>query len=484
MAVNGNRSDDDRVKTEECREMLVYMWGYLPGVSPEKSPVLSPVAVPVQDGDSWKDVCGGGCGFAMAISGSGKLITWGSTDEEGQSYLTAGKHGEIPEPFPLPDEACSVKAAAGWAHCASVTETGEVYAWGWKECVPSVKFLRDPTASGSSQKETAGKQNALLGEQVSPSAQGSNVTGGSVQLDNKKAGEENGKKRKVSVAKEEFETSSPAEDFFTLSPSLIALGPGVKITNVAAGGRHTLALSDMGQVWGWGYGGEGQLGLGSRIKMVSSPHLIPCIDASASGKDRSVTVHQGSLNSSAQAPKLPGSYVKEIACGGRHSAVVTDTGALLTFGWGLYGQCGQGSTNDLLRPASVASLSGCRVEKIAAGLWHTVCVTADGGVYAFGGNQFGQLGTGAEQAETRPRQLDASSLESKHAKMVSCGARHSVILTEDDQIYSWGWNKYGQLGLGDSIDRNIPSQVPIEACKPKNVACGWWHTLLLADPAH
>ena len=59
----------------------------------------------------------------------------------------------------------------------------------------------------------------------------------------------------------------------------------------------------MGQVWGWGYGGEGQLGLGSRIRMVSSPHPVSCFEP---GKEKS------------QAP-----VVKAIACGGRHSAVVT-----------------------------------------------------------------------------------------------------------------------------------------------------------------
>lgn len=56
-----------------------------------------------------------------------------------------------------------------------------------------------------------------------------------------------------------------------------------------------------------------------------------------------------------------------------------------------------------------------------------------------------------------PRLLDAPCLESKQAKMVSCGARHSAILTEDGQVFSWGWNKHGQLGVGDSMDRNIPS---------------------------
>ncbi|KAG8649356.1 ultraviolet-B receptor UVR8 isoform X3 [Manihot esculenta] len=495
MASNGDEREED-VKMEECKETAVYMWGYLPGVSPEKSPIFSPVQVPfpassIHGGDSWKDVCGGGCGFAMAISvayvlenvelGSGKLITWGSTEDEGQSYTTSGKHGEIPEPFPLPHEASVVKVAAGWAHCVSVTVTGEVYTWGWKECVPSVKSIRESAAAGSFQKDNNGKQSALPTEQASPRSQGSSSNGGAVSQSDKKAGEEVNKKRKVSAVKEEFENLSSGDDFFTVSPSLVTLGPGVRITNVAAGGRHTLALSDMGQVWGWGYGGEGQLGLGSRIKMVSSPHLIPCFDTSTAGKDWSLIVPQGSLNSSAQASKFPGSYVKEIACGGRHSAVVTDAGALFTFGWGLYGQCGQGSTNDQLRPTCIPTLSSIQVESVAAGLWHTVCITANRRVYAFGGNQFGQLGNGADQDETRPTLLDAPSLESKRAKMVSCGARHSAILTEDGQVYSWGWNKYGQLGLGDSIDRNIPSRVPIEGCQPKNVECGWWHTLLLAE---
>lgn len=96
-------------------------------------------------------------------------------------------------------------------------------------------------------------------------------------------------------------------------------------------------------------------------------------------------------------------------------------------------QCGQGGTYDQLRPTCVNSLSGVQVEKIAAGLWHTLCVSADGCVYAFGGNQFGQLGTGANQAEALPRLLDSPCLEGKNAKMVSCGARHSAIVTGKEE---------------------------------------------------
>ncbi|XP_034693894.1 ultraviolet-B receptor UVR8-like isoform X2 [Vitis riparia] len=408
----------------KMEESVVYMWGYLPGASPQGSPLLSPVPVALPAStlseESWKDVCGGGCGFAVAISESGKLITWGSEDDLGQSYLTSGQHGETPEPFPLPTEAPIVKAAAGWAHCVSLTDKGEAYTWGWKECVPSGKVLLDSTGVRF-EKDSFGKQSLLQTEQEGPKPQSSNSTGGMLsRVDNRKAREGSIKKRRTSSAKQEPESSSMSDDeTFLASPCLVTLGPGVRISTVAAGGRHTLALSDMGQVWGWGYGGEGQLGLGSRTKLVSSPHLIPCFNPSAYGKDRPSLVHQGSLSSTEDISKVPGSRVKGIACGGRHSAVITDAGQLLTFGWGLHGQ-------------------------------------------------------------TLPKLLDASNLENKRVKIVSCGARHSVVLTEGGEIFSWGWNKYGQLGLGDCIDRNIPSPVSIGGCQLKNVACGWWHTLLLA----
>ncbi|KAI5407463.1 hypothetical protein KIW84_053646 [Lathyrus oleraceus] len=319
---------------ERVNEKLVYMWGYLPGALPQRTPLLTPVLVRAPAyGYNWKDVSGGGCGFAMAISEQGKLITWGSTDDLGQSYVTSGKHGEIPEPFPLPNEVSIVKAAAAWAHCVAVTDCGEVYTWGWKECIPSGKVLGEPLPGVSSEKVAQGKQSSFLTEQVGSRTEASKSIGGTAS-----SGEESTKRRKVSSAKQTAEISSSGDDILTAMPCLVTLNPGVRITSVAAGGRHTLILSDMGQVWGWGYGGEGQLGLGSRIRMVSSPHLIPCIDNSLYGNDISTSLAQGSTSSEGQIVRIPGSYIKGIACGGRHSAVITDAGAVLAFGWGLYGQ--------------------------------------------------------------------------------------------------------------------------------------------------
>ncbi|KAL3531784.1 hypothetical protein ACH5RR_005305 [Cinchona calisaya] len=493
--VGDREVDDEKMENEfeegtangdiEKSSPTVLMWGYLPGTSQRRLPLLSPTVIHFSDsGDSWKDVCAGGCGFALAISKSGKLITWGSTDDQGLSYLTSGKHGETPEEFSLPTEAPILEAAAGWAHCISITGEGDVYTWGWKECVPSSTITCNFIAVGSDEGDAFEKQSSVVTEQVSPRSPclKSTFSSGS-HLENKKPGDESTKRRRISPAKQEYESSILIEEPLSAPPCRVALDPGVKIASVAAGGRHTLALSDVGQVWGWGYGGEGQLGLGSRIKLVASPHLIPCVEPSSKGTERSSPIPQGGINSANQVQKVIGNYIKGIACGGRHSVVITDAGVLLTFGWGLYGQCGQGNMNDVLRPTAVASLLDTKIEVVAAGLWHTVCISTDGRVHAFGGNQFGQLGLGTctDQAETLPKPLDAPILENNKAKMVSCGARHSAILTENGKVYCWGWNKYGQLGLGDAIDRNSPSQVPIDGFVPKSIACGWWHTISIAE---
>lgn len=85
MNGGGNREDDNKkleIKKEATDKnyqrkssSVVLMWGYLPGISQQRSPLFSPSPVPFPyAGDSWKDVSGGGCGFAMAISGNSSLF--------------------------------------------------------------------------------------------------------------------------------------------------------------------------------------------------------------------------------------------------------------------------------------------------------------------------------------------------------------------------------------------------------------------------
>lgn len=74
MNGEGSRGEEIVKMEEDVKEKIVYMWGYLPGALPQRSPLLSPVVVRLSAkdgvaGHAWRDVCGGGCGFAMAISG-------------------------------------------------------------------------------------------------------------------------------------------------------------------------------------------------------------------------------------------------------------------------------------------------------------------------------------------------------------------------------------------------------------------------------
>uniref|UniRef100_A0A0E0A078 RCC1-like domain-containing protein n=1 Tax=Oryza glumipatula TaxID=40148 RepID=A0A0E0A078_9ORYZ len=447
----GEEMEEDGGGAGRRKERVVLMWGYLPGVSQQRSPLLGPVPVRMPDaaaaaGDAWRDVAGGGCGFAMAVSEQGKLFTWGSTDDMGQSYVTAGKHEETPEAFPLPSDIAIVRADAGWAHCVAITGKGDVYTWGWKECVPTGRVIADHSATGAMDCDK--RQSGVATDQgnsitVSPRSKVSRTsTKAASGPAESRSSEDITKRRRLSSSKHGAESESSSDENLSAPPCVVTFNTGVKIVEVAAGGRHTLVLSDFGQVWGWGYGGEGQLGLGSRIRTVSSPHPIPCVQSAFYSKDRTGIV-MGSRTLEGTNDRAA-TCVKAIACGGRHSAVVTDSGTLLTFGWGLYGQCGQGNTDDILSPTCVSAIMGVKIQRVAAGLWHTVCTSADGDVYSFGGNQFGQLGTGSDQAEIVPKLVEASKLENKHARGVSCGARHSAVITDKGDVFCWGWNKYGQ----------------------------------------
>nr|XP_024364805.1 ultraviolet-B receptor UVR8-like isoform X2 [Physcomitrium patens] len=466
-------------------ECSVRMWGYLPAASPQRTPLLQPTPVPVSVlNDPLKTVCNGGCGFGIAISESGNLNTWGSTTDHGHCYLISGKQQEVPELYPLPTDSPIVHAAGGWAHCAAVTGDGEVYTWGWSECVSSLK-LNIADDSAEPQRNDLSPDVPITTSQ-SPLRLTGGLLGGTkptgkqtlrnlaCKTTGSDGAEEVIKRRKVITNSAEGQSPEASEENAFAPPCLVKLDPGIRISSVAAGGRHTLALSDVGQVWGWGYGGEGQLGLGSCIRIVSFPQHIPCFNMTDTGNARSGV-------------PIPGSYIKAIACGGRHSAVITDTGAVLTFGWGLYGQLfetyptkriGQGSTEDELSPSHVSTLQGLSIVGIAAGLWHTLCITNTGDVYSFGGNQFGQLGVGGNNAELSPRLIDAPLLGDELSVAVACGARHSVVLTGSGKIFAWGWNKYGQLGLGDCNNRDLPMQVTMnDGGRAASIACGWWHTL-------
>lgn len=193
------------------------------------------------------------------------------------------------------------------------------------------------------------------------------------------------------------------------------------ITSVHCGAEYSIAVSTSKQeVYSWGWGDFGRLGLNDRSNDIFIPTPIPSLS---------------------QQP------ISTVACGDTHTLVTTTDGKLYSFGRGQSGQLGLGSINDSMTPQLVTALQDKHIVRVACGAEHSVCSTDDGNVFAWGWGRYGNLGDG----ETVDRHVPTKviGLEGIKIVQVACGWRHTLAVNEDGVLFSWGWSKYGQLGHGD-----------------------------------
>ncbi|XP_038694554.1 ultraviolet-B receptor UVR8-like isoform X2 [Tripterygium wilfordii] len=225
---------------------------------------------------------------------------------------------------------------------------------------------------------------------------------------------------------------------------------GVRIKQIACGDSHCLAVTMEGEVLSWGRNQNGQLGL-----CTTEDSLVP----------QKIQVFQG----------IP---IKMVAAGAEHTAAITEDGVLYGWGWGRYGNLGLGDRNDRLVPEKVSTVNGERMVMVACGWRHTVSVSSSGGLYTYGWSKYGQLGHGDFEDHLVPHKLEA--LRGSFISQIAGGWRHTMALTADGKLYGWGWNKFGQVGVGDNVDHCSPVHVtfPHEQ-KIVQVSCGWRHTLAI-----
>uniref|UniRef100_A0A2P2M5Y6 UV resistance locus 8 protein n=1 Tax=Rhizophora mucronata TaxID=61149 RepID=A0A2P2M5Y6_RHIMU len=241
-----------------------------------------------------------------------------------------------------------------------------------------------------------------------------------------------------------------ASDLFTPQP--IKALHGVRIRQIACGDSHCLAVTTEGEVQSWGRNQNGQLGLGTTEDSLM-PQEIKAFKAVA---------------------------VKMIAAGAEHTAAVTQNGELYGWGWGRYGNLGLGDRNDRLVPERVSLTHEEKMVMVACGWRHTISVSSSGGLYTYGWSKYGQLGHGDFEDHLTPHKLEA--LQDSFISQISGGWRHSMALTSSGKLYGWGWNKFGQVGVGNNVDHCSPVQVqfPNEQ-KVVQVSCGWRHTLAVTE---
>ncbi|NP_001354179.1 X-linked retinitis pigmentosa GTPase regulator isoform I [Homo sapiens] len=168
-----------------------------------------------------------------------------------------------------------------------------------------------------------------------------------------------------------------------------------------------------------------------------------------------------------------------LSCGDEHSAVVTGNNKLYMFGSNNWGQLGLGSKSAISKPTCVKALKPEKVKLAACGRNHTLVSTEGGNVYATGGNNEGQLGLG--DTEERNTFHVISFFTSEHKiKQLSAGSNTSAALTEDGRLFMWGDNSEGQIGLKNVSNVCVPQQVTIG--KPVSwISCGYYHSAFVTN---
>ncbi|KAL5810450.1 hypothetical protein ACOSQ4_027018 [Xanthoceras sorbifolium] len=248
---------------------------------------------------------------------------------------------------------------------------------------------------------------------------------------------------------------------YTLEPHEVS-GLGKEISQISAGYHHSSAITVDGELYIWGKNSHGQLGLGKKAaKVIPVPTKVEC---------------------------LSGIFIKLAALGSEHSVAVTDGGRVLSWGGGGSGRLGHGQKSSILgflrstseyTPRLIKKLEGIKVKTAAAGLLHSTCIDENGCVFIFGQRAVDKMVVQDRNNVTTPSLVS----ELPYSEDVACGGYHTCVVTSGGELYSWGSNENGCLGIGSTDVCNSPEKVqgPFAESPVYKVSCGWKHTAAISE---
>uniref|UniRef100_A0A7N9AQC3 HECT and RLD domain containing E3 ubiquitin protein ligase 3 n=1 Tax=Mastacembelus armatus TaxID=205130 RepID=A0A7N9AQC3_9TELE len=251
------------------------------------------------------------------------------------------------------------------------------------------------------------------------------------------------------------------------SPELVGALDTQKITMVSSGWAHSMAVNEQGQVFAWGAGEGGQLGLvigGYQCWLRVNISVMTLSDGELFtwGQNTNGQLGLGKGEPSKLFPhplkSLAGIPLAQITAGGDHSFALSLSGAV--FGWGKNraGQLGLNDKQDRAVPCHIKFLRSQKVVYISCGDEHTAALTKDGGLFTFGEGSWGQLGHGSTNNELLPRRV--MELMGTEVSQITCGRHHTLaFLPSSGIVYAFGCNSHGQLGTGMPGDARSPFPV-------------------------
>ncbi len=214
-------------------------------------------------------------------------------------------------------------------------------------------------------------------------------------------------------------------------PACVTEGPSAVLQYVSAGWGHSCAVGrgSEGPVWCWGKNDSGQLGTGDRMNR-SVPTRVP----------------------------MPTASTHKVVASREHTCAVDTAGSLFCWGKNDSGQLGTGDRMPRERPALVEGLSSVR--DVAAGVNHSCAVDAAGSLFCWGSNYYGQLGIGGAYNDHRNCPAEVWLLGSG-VQILDAGPFHTCAVDAAGSLFCWGRNDSGQLGTGDTMNRNEPTEVAL-----------------------
>ena len=272
--------------------------------------------------------------------------------------------------------------------------------------------------------------------------------------------------------------------------------------SISCGARHTiLSIGDVN--YGWGHNGGGRLGLDHTTTQKSPIHIPVLLNARSIhcahhtikliGQDE-IRVYgkiSGYVTFSRrhiyiqdpyeEAEKFHIQNIQTIACGSFFSVIITKEGEIYTWGNNSFGMLGIGHVEKEILPQKINLKNIIGAD---CGELHTVAINKLNEIYAWGSDIYGQLGLGKTNQDyidgdnyryqTLPQKINLENV-----KTISCSYNHTMALTLTGEVYAWGSNSYGQLGLGHNVDQNSPQIVCIKNVKA--IACGNGHTIAITS---
>jgi uncharacterized repeat protein (TIGR01451 family) len=355
--------------------------------------------------------------FAMAQQPAGTLRGWGSN---GNGELADGLTGDSSVPQPVQNLTDVIAVADGaqdsfGGYTLAVKSDGSVWAWGNNHFgqlgnpnVPTASPVPVPVTgfgSGSGVIAVAAGSGHSLALKADGSVWAWGLNGNG-QLGN----------------------GGPNAQINMVPTQVVGLGSGSGVIAIAAGIADSMALKSDGSVLFWGLTGS------------TTPVVVSGLGS--------------------------GSGVIAIAAGGNHNLALKADGSVAAWGSNTEGQLGIGTlSTGSLTPVGVSGLGiGAGVIAIAAGFEHSLALKSDGSVLAWGLNQNGELGNGDATGANQPAPVAVTGFGTGSGVIAIAGGKlHSLALKSDGTEWAWGDNEFGQLGIGGVIDvQGPPVTTPVQ----------------------